>query len=559
MKRKSIVSYIQRESGENPLFYLALYFKTIKIENMKAYDAETEKLITQAKENRLKDPRLVLEAARRLRDIAKSSNDKSLLGFADYSMTNAYFILNDAVSVKHYAERALPNLKTAEEWYYVGSTYNILGLMQNRLGNMAMALDYLTTAMSYTEEHHVYDLCALLYLNAADVCVQLEDKESALHNILAAETYLDRTSEGEQRTYIYLIASSEAVTYAKMLNQLDVYEKQKVILQALLKENPEYKNEPGVLLLEYQEAYENNDTEREQQLIEQIKKSLFDSPEFLNYANEILNFLAILKNMKRYDLLDEVLDHTVKSLNGFQASGIMARLSSFKLQYYEDTGRKEEFMQELYDYWEHSKVFRKQTNQAILSLIKTQHSLKDSERTNERLKELAGTDSLTSLPNRRSLNEKFDQMFELCYHAKHCFGVAMLDVDNFKGVNDTYGHSTGDDVLVLIGKCMKEISGQTIYTARYGGDEFVILFDDAGDSRIKDTIQLLKQKLTKGIQDSSLPAFTITCGIYTKVPQTGAKVWDYSSASDAALYSAKANGRNQVCLIHAIEELPHTN
>ena len=117
---------------------------------MKAYDAETEKLITQAKENRLKDPRLVLEAARRLRDIAKSSNDKSLLGFADYSMTNAYFILNDAVSVKHYAERALPNLKTAEEWYYVGSTYNILGLMQNRLGNMAMALDYLTTAMSYT-------------------------------------------------------------------------------------------------------------------------------------------------------------------------------------------------------------------------------------------------------------------------------------------------------------------------------------------------------------------------------------------------------------------------
>ena len=103
---------------------------------MKQYDEKIEQLIKQAKDNRLSNPRLVLEAARKLRDIAKADTDNALLGFADYAMANAHFELNDAESVSHYAGRALPNLLAEEEWNLAGSTYNILALINFRTGNI---------------------------------------------------------------------------------------------------------------------------------------------------------------------------------------------------------------------------------------------------------------------------------------------------------------------------------------------------------------------------------------------------------------------------------------
>ena len=83
---------------------------------MEQYDAETENLIQQAKENRASNPRLVLEVARTLRDTAKAKQDKKLLGFADYCMATAYFTLNDADGVEHYASRAVNNLSEVKEW-----------------------------------------------------------------------------------------------------------------------------------------------------------------------------------------------------------------------------------------------------------------------------------------------------------------------------------------------------------------------------------------------------------------------------------------------------------
>jgi len=148
-------------------------------------------------------------------------------------------------------------------------------------------------------------------------------------------------------------------------------------------------------------------------------------------------------------------------------------------------------------------------------------------------------------------------MFERAYREKRYLGVEMLDVDNFKQVNDTYGHSTGDDVLVLIGKVLKEISSDQIYTARYGGDEFVIVYDNLDDEAIKAMAAKVKDMLAQGIQDVSLPAFTVSQGISAKIPVEDIKVWDYTSTADAALYVTKNNGKNNLLLVHSPKELKH--
>jgi diguanylate cyclase (GGDEF)-like protein len=272
-----------------------------------------------------------------------------------------------------------------------------------------------------------------------------------------------------------------------------------------------------------------------------------------------MSFLTILAESHKDHLVYEILEYIQQSLNGHESNGIMTRVSSFKVKYYLDTEQTEKLNQELYTYWNTARRLQKQTNEAIISLINAQRDLEASQRSNEKLKELADTDSLTSLPNRRAMNEKLDQMLELAYHKKHYLAVEMLDVDNFKHVNDTYGHSTGDDVLVLLGKCLKEISSDRIYAARYGGDEFVIAYDDLSDEEITKTAMKLKELLRTGIESVSLPVFTISQGAVAAIPQDDVKVWDYTSTADSALYTTKRKGKNDFLLVHSPSELQRIN
>jgi diguanylate cyclase (GGDEF)-like protein len=522
---------------------------------MHSLDTATEKLISQTEENRVTNPRLVLEAARTLRDTAKETKNNQLLGYADYCMVNAYFVLNDVDSVSHYALRALPNLIAAQDWYRAGNTYNIMALAEIRVGNMAQALEYLSLAIKMVNDHSLYQLGAMVYLNAADVCTQLENTKEAFHNILIAETFVDKCEEGDEKDFNEMVASSEGAVAARKMKDQEAYQKQKDILNALLKKHPDYENETNVLMLEYSEAHDQNDSKTEDELIQKIETGFYRSAEFLNYINEFMYFLVILKDTKNYHALDEMLEFFNQSLNGYESVGIMTRVSLFKVKYYMDIHEEEKLNEELRLYWQYSQKLQKQTNDVLISLIDANNNLEETKRSNELLKTLADTDSLTSLPNRRAMNEKLDLLFEQCYHEKHSLGVEMLDVDNFKHVNDTYGHSTGDDVLVLLGKCLKEITGPQIYAARYGGDEFVILFDNLKDEEIMQVNEVLKEKIKQGIESASLPVFTISQGATAKIPVEDNKAWDFTSTADAALYVSKRSGKDQYLMVHSPSEL----
>ncbi|NTW45377.1 MAG: diguanylate cyclase, partial [Anaerolineaceae bacterium] len=88
----------------------------------------------------------------------------------------------------------------------------------------------------------------------------------------------------------------------------------------------------------------------------------------------------------------------------------------------------------------------------------------------------AFTDSLTALPNRRSFEWEAQKILDQAQRYQRSFTVAMLDLDEFKRINDTYGHAIGDDSLRIIAHCMKNELRKTDFLARFGGDEFVILF-----------------------------------------------------------------------------------
>ncbi|GAB2677817.1 diguanylate cyclase [Aliiglaciecola aliphaticivorans] len=162
-------------------------------------------------------------------------------------------------------------------------------------------------------------------------------------------------------------------------------------------------------------------------------------------------------------------------------------------------------------------------------------------------KRLAILDNLTGLRNRRSILEVGEQAFTISRRYKQSLCVLMLDVDNFKLVNDNYGHAEGDRVLKFVASVCKEALRASDYVGRVGGEEFIFILPNSGE---KEGIQLTK-RLFQNIQanfpaaDLKVNDVTFSIGLAANLEQCS-DFNELASFADMALYEAKAQGKNQV-------------
>ena len=169
---------------------------------------------------------------------------------------------------------------------------------------------------------------------------------------------------------------------------------------------------------------------------------------------------------------------------------------------------------------------------------------------NARLFSQATRDSLTGLRNHRALQERLHEEIARHQRANAPLSLLILDVDNFKGFNDSFGHPAGDDVLRSIGGFMEEQARSSDFVARYGGEEFVILLPQTE----RDASMIVAERVRVAIEGANWPrrAMTASLGVATIAN------WNSNSAennaqsalllarADEALYHSKANGRNRV-------------
>ena len=157
-------------------------------------------------------------------------------------------------------------------------------------------------------------------------------------------------------------------------------------------------------------------------------------------------------------------------------------------------------------------------------------------------------DALTGMHNRHWLNEVLARMVSRSSCASEPLSVLMVDIDNFKGFNDTYGHLCGDRAIHTIARTLLENLRPTVMSARYGGDEFFIALPGVPAKTAREVAERLLQSVreTKIPQQdgSCLPSLTASIGLAAVHP--GQTAEDVIAAADAALYRAKANGRDTV-------------
>ena len=164
--------------------------------------------------------------------------------------------------------------------------------------------------------------------------------------------------------------------------------------------------------------------------------------------------------------------------------------------------------------------------------------------TNEaRLEALSATDRLTGVANRLRLDVVLDQEFARSQRGDSQFALILLDIDHFKSVNDTYGHSVGDAVLVEVSKLIKETARPQDLVGRWGGEEFLVICRDS----TLDAAQTQAEKLCSALQNHAIAVTgpkTASFGVTSF--RAGDRIADMVNRADAALYRAKASGRNQV-------------
>lgn len=168
-----------------------------------------------------------------------------------------------------------------------------------------------------------------------------------------------------------------------------------------------------------------------------------------------------------------------------------------------------------------------------------------------RILQIANTDPLTGVMNRRAFMERMLQEIERAHRDRSQLSFIITDIDHFKQVNDTYGHQVGDLVLQCFSKTLKEALRPYDFLGRYGGEEFVVCMPGTDEDQAEAAAERLRKKIEEMeiILPDNSDLFRITASFGTATCPLDSReiVETFIKRADDALYRAKGEGRNRVC------------
>ncbi|MGB5324170.1 MAG: GGDEF domain-containing protein, partial [Pseudomonadales bacterium] len=156
-------------------------------------------------------------------------------------------------------------------------------------------------------------------------------------------------------------------------------------------------------------------------------------------------------------------------------------------------------------------------------------------------------DPMTRTWNRRGGEQLLQREWESMQRKSAPLAIAILDIDHFKKVNDTYGHDAGDEVIRQVSKTLLKNLRPSDLLCRWGGEEFLLLFPECGEADVNFALSRLIKAVGESVAETAAGALTVTAsiGAVVTVPIAAHCADDFVKYADTALYEAKENGRNR--------------
>jgi diguanylate cyclase (GGDEF)-like protein len=507
------------------------------------------------------DAEKTLQNCTAMEKYASANNDEKLLGIASYYAGETYYILNDGENLFKYITKALSCLEQAEEWELVAQSYNIIAITAASRGNAPVAMDYYLSGLNYCRKYNLKWVEQMLNINLGGLYLENgQYLEAQKYYEEALQQYSVSISDGEKPDYNLL--SCIYIGIGKCLLLRNMPEKAQEYMDRLEQECNGHLDKLERLFnqpfcAEFYHA--TGRTALRDECIRDLHENTTVDMPVMDIFDDYYDFCEMLLEIEKDDEFWDILEILETLCKSTKITNLQRKIAALKVRYFRIHRKNAEYLQAAGLYFELSEVMERDNRAMISSMMGVRTSL---ERANERrlqvekenleLQKKSETDALTKLANRFRLNTFAEHAFERALKEQTPLAVEILDIDYFKQYNDNYGHQAGDACLTAIAKVLRAMQNNQIFCARYGGDEFIVIYENMTEAQVRESAERLRQQIMDlkiaHAYSLALPIVTISQGICYDIPIRCNKNWDFLYRADNMLYQGKKASRNSVCL-----------
>lgn len=523
------------------------------------YNEAVRAWMNEVQRNRGVNAELTLKYCRDIEQYAMAQNDAKLLGFAYFYSGETYYMLNDGENLFRCITKAITYLDQSEQWDMIAKAYNILAITSLNRGNAPVAMDYYLTGLNYCKKYELHQDENIINLNLGNLYLA-----SGQH--MEAQKYFEKTAryvgKDTQSEVYHSLMSCISINLARCYLQRDMTERVQEYLDYVDNECWEHlqKTEKlSVLCFKAHYYHQIGRISLRDECIEEIHKSVDVDMAVMDIFDDFYELCQLLLELNEEEIFWDIVNILEKLTQNAEIINIQRKIISLKIKYYRNHQDGESYLQAAGIFYELTERMEQENQYTINNMLSVRSSLEQAnekrrevEQANEQLVEKSETDALTHLANRFRLSDYSEEAFERVLASGRSFAVEILDIDYFKEYNDNYGHQAGDDCIVMIAEELKKMQDDRIFCARYGGDEFIVIYEGMTEEQVFASAESLRERILdrrmEHAYSKALPVVTVSQGICFDTPNGNNRSWDFLHAADKMLYHVKKRSRNNISM-----------
>ena len=512
-------------------------------------------------QNRGVDAEKTLKYCADIEQYAKQTGEPKLLGFAYYYAGETYYVLNEGEQLLKTITRAITYLDQAEQWDMVARAYNILAIAFLNRGNTPIALDYYLTGLGYCKKYKLANEENVINLNLGTLYLGNEQWNEAQRYF--EKVFSDIKAYPETPNY-YGLMSCVAVCLGRCFMQREQNERvqeQLDYLDQVCWEHMQKIERLSALIFKAEYYHHVGRITLREECIEQIRGLVDMDMAVMDIFDDVYGLCRLLLETDKEDVFWDIVAVLEKLTKNANIANLQRKIVSLKILCYRRKQDEAAYLEEAGRFYELTEALDRENHYMIANMLSVRRSLehankkrREMEKANERLLEKSETDPLTRLANRFRLNDYLERAFERARDDQRAFAVEILDIDYFKEYNDNYGHQAGDACIVAIADELRKMQSRDTFCARYGGDEFIIIYEYKTEDEVFSMAESLRERILdrriEHVCSKAVPVVTISQGICFDVAPEGSRSWDFLHAADMMLYEVKKHSRNNISLGH---------
>ena len=526
---------------------------------------KTDALVQEVLKSRWTDTARILELCPEIIKEARQNGEAWLLGFAYYHSGSAHYMRNEIEATFRDLAKAIGYLEESGQWELIARAYNVMAISSAGKGNAAVAADYYLTGLEYCQKYEIRKVESSIYLNLGYLYLDNQIYDEAQNYFEKARADYDQTPEEKRGiailTMIYTNLALCDMRSGKM-------EKTAEYIRKLDQECQPHFEDVDYVYVECMKAayyHKTGDWNKRDQCIEDIRDRIGRKMALMDIFDDLYHFCQLLVEIDRMDILREICDKLEPVVESTKVAYLEKKILSLKMKYYNKSGQEAAYLKTAVQFYEKTEIADRESKSMIANMLYVRSALEHAnekrinlEQINQELMKKAETDPLTGLMNRYRFTDYSEKIVESCYEKNIPLAFEILDIDYFKQYNDHYGHQAGDECIKKVASLIKKMQNDQIFCARYGGDEFIIIYSGLSAQQVYDKAKRFKEavmelRITHG-ESQAADIVTVSQGICFDVPKYGNKSWDFLHAADMLLYRVKKKKRNEILIGDIYEE-----